>query len=103
MDTPAPLSRSVKELRRLTPARVGLGRSGASLPTAALLDFTLAHARARDAVHACFDLAAINAGLHDLGIKPIEVCSRASDRAEYLRRPGCSTVRRSIRSPLTSA
>src|SRR3954468_4699387 len=87
MDTPAPLSRSVKELRRLTPARVGLGRSGASLPTAALLDFTLAHARARDAVHACFDLAAINAGLHDLGIKPIEVCSRASDRAEYLRRP----------------
>lgn len=87
MDTPAPLSRSVKELRRLTPARVGLGRSGASLPTAALLDFTLAHARARDAVHACFDLAAINAGLRDLGLKPIEVCSRASDRAEYLRRP----------------
>ena len=67
--TPAPSSRSLADLRDLTPARVGLGRAGASLPTEALLSFTLDHARARDAVHAAFDAPAIIAGLHGLGLE----------------------------------
>jgi ethanolamine ammonia-lyase small subunit len=86
MKTPAP-SRSLTDLRDLTPARVGLGRAGASLPTEALLGFTLDHARARDAVHAAFDAPAIVSGLHDLGLEALEVFSRARDRTDYLRRP----------------
>ena len=74
-------------LRRATPARIGLGRSGAGLPTAAHLDFQLAHARARDAVHAPFDPARIAAELRNIGLDPLILRSAAGDRATYLRRP----------------
>jgi ethanolamine ammonia-lyase small subunit len=87
MKTPAPSSRSLRDLRDLTPARVGLGRAGASLPTKALLDFTLDHARARDAVHAAFDVAAIICGLNNLGLGAFDVSSRVRNRKDYLRRP----------------
>lgn len=78
---------SIELLRELTPARVGLGRAGASLPTAALLAFTLDHARARDAVHAVFDAARLKAELAGLGLNATEVTSQAPDRRDYLRRP----------------
>lgn len=87
MSTPAPPSRSIAELRELTPARVALGRSGASVPTTALLDFTLDHARARDAVHAAFDAKALISALGGLSLGAVGVCSRAGDRKNYLRRP----------------
>ena len=87
MKTPAPPSRSLRDLRQLTPARVGLGRAGASLPTEALLAFTLDHARARDAVHAAFDHAGLMAGLTTLGLQPLQVASQAHSRRDYLRRP----------------
>jgi ethanolamine ammonia-lyase small subunit len=87
MKTPPPPSRSLGDLRDLTPARVALGRVGASLPTRALLDFTLDHARARDAVHAAFDASAIVAGLGELGLRTVELRSRVRDRQDYLRRP----------------
>jgi ethanolamine ammonia-lyase small subunit len=91
MKTPAPSSRSLTDLRDLTPARVGLGRAGASLPTKALLDFMLDHARARDAVHAAFDATALVRGLDELlderGLHAVEVSSRAANRRQYLGRP----------------
>jgi ethanolamine ammonia-lyase small subunit len=87
MKTPAPPSRSLRDLREFTPARVGLGRAGASMPTEALLGFMLDHARARDAVHATFDIAGLVAGLSGLGIQPVEVGSQARSRRDYLRRP----------------
>ncbi len=74
-------------LRRLTQARIALGRSGQSLPTKPMLEFALAHAQARDAVHAPFDHAAIAAELIASGFESITVQSAASDRAEYLLRP----------------
>jgi len=57
------------------------------MPTEALLDFMLDHARARDAVHAAFDVQAIISGLSDMGFEPFDVRSRAGDREDYLRRP----------------
>src|ERR1700761_2231457 len=82
-----PPGRPLRDLRNLTPARVGLGRAGASMPTKALLEFTLDHARARDAVHAAFDVSAMMRGLNDLGLGAFDVASCARDRKEYLRRP----------------
>lgn len=79
--------RSIADLRRLTPARVGLGRAGASLTTEALLDFTFDHARARDAVHAPFESAAIAAALTERGCSALTVASLVADRADYLKRP----------------
>ena len=84
---PPASSRSLERLRELTPARVGLGRAGAGLPTEALLGFTLDHARARDAVHAAFDVAGLVAGLREFGMPPVEVASQARGRRDYLRRP----------------
>jgi ethanolamine ammonia-lyase small subunit len=77
----------LRDLRHLTPARVGLGRAGVSLPTQALLEFTLDHARARDAVHAELDIAAIATGLEALGLRTLQVASCAQGRKDYLRRP----------------
>jgi ethanolamine ammonia-lyase small subunit len=85
--TDATIKPVAPDLRSLTPARVALGRSGVSLPTRALLDFTLDHARARDAVHAPFNVPALVADLGALGLHVSEVASRASNRADYLRRP----------------
>ena len=84
MTVPAPPSRSLRDLRDLTPARVGLGRTGAGLPTQALLEFTLDHARARDAVHAAFDVPALISGLKGLGLEAPNVSSCARNRQEYL-------------------
>lgn len=73
-------------LRALTPARVGLGRTGDSLPTAELLRFQLAHARARDAVHHALDLRSLATDFETLH-PAILVESAAPDRETYLRRP----------------
>jgi ethanolamine ammonia-lyase small subunit len=69
----------------VTRARIGLGRAGDALPTQHLLDFQYAHARARDAVAARVDFTALAAALQPTPC--VQVCSAASDRATYLRRP----------------
>lgn len=71
-------------LRRWTQARVGLGKAGAALPTTALLDFELAHARARDAVQAELSLDHLGEAL---GREVVAVRSRAQTRGAYLQRP----------------
>lgn len=75
------------ELRRLTPARIALGRTGTSLPTSAQLDFQFAHAQARDAVHLPFDHAGLSAQLSERGRESLLLQSAATDRNSYLQRP----------------
>jgi ethanolamine ammonia-lyase small subunit len=74
-------------LRELTAARIGLARTGASLRTGPLLDFRLAHSRARDVVREPLhgpQLAAALAGLSD---PVLVVASAAGAHADYLMRP----------------
>jgi len=68
-------------------ARVDLGRAGPSLPTRALLEFRLAHARARDAVHLPLAVKSLVVELRQKGLEPITVGSAARDRDQYLKRP----------------
>lgn len=70
-----------------TPARIALGRTGVSLPTREVLSFALAHAQARDAVHASIDWPALSERMRSLGLDAIMAGSAARDRAVYLRRP----------------
>ena len=74
-------------LRALTAARIALGRAGVGMPTSAQLNFQLAHARARDAVHAPLDAAALGALLENSGHPPLYAHSACPDRATYLQRP----------------
>lgn len=69
------------------PMRGSPPRSGASLPTREVLNFGLAHARARDAIHQPFASQQLVAPLAALGLDALTVHSAAPDRHTYLRRP----------------
>ncbi|HEX5327215.1 MAG TPA: ethanolamine ammonia-lyase subunit EutC [Acetobacteraceae bacterium] len=75
--------------RALTSARIGLQRAGASLATGPLLEFRIAQARARDAVHAELDVARLSADLATISwaAPPLVISSAATDRQSYLLRP----------------
>jgi ethanolamine ammonia-lyase small subunit len=75
-------------LRRFTAARIALGRTGVSQPTAPQLAFQLAHARARDAVHQALDVVPLLDGLQELtGQSALALHSAAASRDIYLQRP----------------
>ena len=75
-----------RRLRNFTSARIAQGRAGGSLPTQPMLDFELARARARDAVHLPFDGQAL-ATADPNSVEVIRVQSAAPTRQIYLRRP----------------
>jgi len=74
-------------LKKHTQARIALGRVGSSLPTIEVLNFGLAHAMARDAVHFALDVDVLESEIHSLNLASVCVHSKASDRASYLLRP----------------
>ena len=74
-------------LRDYTMARVDLGCAGTSLPTRALLEFQLAHARARDAVRLPLAVNSLVVELKQKDVGSITLTSAVRDRDEYLKRP----------------
>ncbi len=88
------LNRTAADLRSLTSARVSLQMSGVSLATIEVLAFQLAHAQARDAVHAAFDAENFAQRLREelpllaeRGVQVLALRSCAANRASYLRHP----------------
>lgn len=77
----------MRSLRDFTNARVGLGRAGNAIPTARLLEFRCAHARARDAVHLPLDSASLGREFSAHGWDSVLLKSNAPSRHEYLLRP----------------
>ena len=81
-------------LRDLTSARVSLPTTGNSIATEEVLNFQLAHAQARDAVHAELHLPSLAQRLiaelpilRDASISVLQLRTNASDRTAYLRNP----------------
>jgi ethanolamine ammonia-lyase small subunit len=83
-----------QDLRDLTSARVSLPMAGHSIATDEVLSFQLAHARARDAVHAVLHLPSFAQRLSaelpvlsEAAIPVLQLRSNAPDRLSYLRQP----------------
>jgi len=79
-------------LKEYTDARIGLGRTGISIPTSHSLQFQLAHAQAQDAVHLPLDDESIIEQLKNINLNqeiftPILLHSQAANRTVYLQRP----------------
>jgi ethanolamine ammonia-lyase small subunit len=86
------MSDSWVALRRFTQARIALGRAGHAVPTQVLLDFQLAHAQARDAVHFSWNIDAFADMVRGIGEKVLILDTPIGSRDEYLRRPDLGRV-----------
>jgi ethanolamine ammonia-lyase small subunit len=92
------------QLRLTTQSRIGLGRAGNALPTTRVLEFSAAHAAARDAVHIPLDVDAFAARIAEVGLgEPAVVASMAAGRGEYLRRPDLGRLPAGLDSVPTDA
>ncbi len=78
--------------RGFTQARIALGRAGAALPTTEVLNFGLAHAQARDAIHTPLDTDALQKALQQDGWQVLHTQSQVAHRTDYLRRPDLGRV-----------
>ncbi len=77
-----------EELKKHTKARIAIGRCGSSIPTKALLEFKLAHAKAIDAVNIPLDIQKLKNEIETVTHEDVIcVSSFAQSRSDYLRRP----------------
>jgi ethanolamine ammonia-lyase small subunit len=81
-----------KFLGKFTNARIALGRAGSSVPTHGLLEFQLAHARARDAVHRDLALDTLRDTLAVSGWETLALTSAAKDRQTFIQRPDLGRI-----------
>ncbi len=87
INQPTTIANPWQDLKQFTPARIALGRAGMSLPTQAHLEFQLAHALARDAVHIPLDFAVLAQSLQPLGFPTLTLQTQAENQRMYLQRP----------------
>jgi ethanolamine ammonia-lyase small subunit len=76
-----------QHLRDFTQARIAQGRVGSGIPSQALLDFQLAHAAARDAVHQVWDIDDFARQVKSLNLQALCLKTAVNNRVEYLQRP----------------
>jgi len=74
-------------LKQYTSARIALGRAGGSIPTKSLLEFRLAHAKARDAVSKELNIAGLQSELASLSIPVLSLQSHVANKQVYLLSP----------------
>ncbi|MEI7964131.1 MAG: ethanolamine ammonia-lyase subunit EutC [Chitinophagaceae bacterium] len=81
------ISNKWQSLKKYTPARVALGRTGNAIPVQEMLQLKVAHAFAKDAVYATMDVHFIEQSLKHLNFPVLSVCSKAVNRKMYIQRP----------------
>ena len=74
-------------LKGFTAARIGIGRTGTSIPVEQYLDLKLAHAHARDAVYSSLEIDSLMDSVANFNLPVLCLESKVADRAEYLQRP----------------
>ena len=74
-------------LKQFTAARIGIGRTGSSIPLKQSLELKLAHAHARDAVYSELDADKLSADLKQFDLPVLMLHSEAVYREMYLQRP----------------
>ncbi len=74
-------------LKRFTHARIALGRAGHGTPTNEVLNFRLAHSKARDSVWSEVDFTAMREYLQTSNLNFVDVQSRCRSKQEFLLNP----------------
>ena len=74
-------------LKNFTKARIALGNVGGALPLNEVLDFRLAHAKAKDAIFSELAVQELLEKLTALGLSPLVLQSNIESRNQYLTRP----------------
>lgn len=78
---------TLDHLKQFTAARIGIGRTGTSIPLKQSLELKLAHAYARDAVYSELDTDKLSSDLKQFGLPGLLLHSNAVYREMYLQRP----------------
>ena len=76
-----------KDIKKFTPARIGLGKTGISIPVKEMLQFKMDHAHARDAVFSLLDTDELLNELQKFKLPVYVLKSKAADKHIYLKRP----------------
>jgi len=74
-------------LKKFTPARIAIGRTGVSIPLKQSFEFKLAHAHARDAVYSELNVDRLMNMLKVFNLPILYLHSKAATRQKYLKRP----------------